>query len=450
MTPIPPFSLLLELYPAAEMAAVLAPEAAVRRWVEFEHALATAQAKAGKIGDGDADAICAVSAESIDRDALWSAARNVGYPVLPLVRQIAAQLPEGPDGRVHYGATTQDVMDTGQALMLRDACDLLLTQIDAVGARLAAHVELHVNTVMPGRTHGQQAVPTTLGAQLAPVLAELARSRTRLRAVREEVAVLSLFGAGGTSAALGADVAEIRRTMGDALGLSAIDIPWHSARDRVVAVAHACTLLVGSCARVARNVIDLSRTEIGELFEAAGTHRGASSTMPQKANPILAEGIVGMSAIVAPLSAALGRALEVPQERAAGEWQIEWHVMPQVLQLTSATLAAAAELLAGLRVDPDAMRANLAADGGLIMSEAAMISLASTLGRERAHDIVYAAALDVRSTGTTLTDAIRAGLNKAGVSEDIVIPDASDYLGDTRRACEAAVAGWVEDEEVSR
>lgn len=442
-----PFNLLLQLYPAPEMAALVTPESAVRGWVAFEHALANAQAKEGVITDADATAICSVGADAIDLDALWSAARNVGYPILPLVRQIAGHLPEGPDGRVHYGATTQDVMDTGQALLLRDACEVLHSQLDSVGDRLAAHVEAHAETVMPGRTHGQQAVPTTLGAHLAPTLAELARTRSRLTAARDDAAVLSLYGAGGTSAALGPRAAEVRRAMADGLGLRAVDVPWHTARDRVVVVAQVCMLLVGSCARLARNVIDLSRTEIGELHEAAGAHRGASSTMPQKANPILAEGIVGMSSVVAPLVAALGRTLEVPQERAAGEWQIEWHVVPQILQLSASTLTATGELLEGLRVAPEAMRANLAADGGLIMAEAAMISLADHLGRERAHDIVYAAAQDVRAQGVDLRAAVRARLDAEGLGEDVQIPHSADYLGQTRLACAAAVAGWSDREE---
>lgn len=444
-----PFNLLLQLYPAPEMAALVTPESVVGGWVAFEHALADAQAKEGVITDADAVAICSVGIDTIDLDALWSAARNVGYPILPLVRQIAAQLPEGPDGRVHYGATTQDVMDTGQALMLRDACDVLQARLDSVGDRLAAHVEAEADTVMPGRTHGQQAVPTTFGAHLAPTLAEITRTRARLAYAREDAAVLSLFGAGGTSAALGPRAAEVRRAMADRLGLRAVDVPWHTARDRVVAVAQVCVLLVGSCARLARNVIDLSRSEIGELHEAAGNHRGASSTMPQKANPILAEGIIGMSAVVGPFVAALGRALEVPQERAAGEWQIEWHVLPQVLQLTASTLTATDELLEGLRVDRDAMRANLSTDGGLIMAEAAMISLADQLGRERAHDVVYAAAQDVRAHGVDLRAAVRARLDAEGLGKDVQVPHPDDYLGQARLVCTAAVAGWSGREEVA-
>lgn len=164
--------------------------------------------------------------------------------------------------------------------------------------------------------------------------------------------------------------------------------------------------------------------------------------MPQKANPILAEGIIGMSAVVSPLVAALGRALEVPQERAAGEWQIEWHVFPQVLQLTASTLTATGELLEGLRVDSDAMRANLAADGGLIMAEAAMISLAGQLGRERAHDIAYAAAQEVRASGVDLREAVRARLDAEGLGEDVRVPDPTEYLGETRLVCETSVAAW--------
>lgn len=437
-----PFSLLTALYPDAEMAALVTSEAETRRWLRFEHALARAQAQVGVLSSSDAEAIGGVGVERLDLEALWASARNVGYPILPLVRQIAACLPEGPNGRVHYGATTQDVMDTGLALLLREACELLAVRLSEVGDTMAGLVQAHRDTVMAGRTHGQQAVPTTLGAQLAPVLAALTRNRTRLGTARDDAAVLSLYGAGGTSAALGPEAGRIRELMGTELGLGATPVPWHTARDSVVAVAQVCQLLVGACAGVARNVIDLSRTEIGELHEVAGAHRGASSTMPQKANPILAEGIIGMSATVGGLAAALGRALEVPQERAAGEWQIEWHVIPQVLQLTAATLSAAQELLGGLRVDAEAMQRNLGADGGLVMAEAAMITLAQSLGREHAHDLVYAAALDVRAGKGTLHDSVAAQLASAGHHGQITVPGPQDYLGDAGASCDTAVAAW--------
>lgn len=439
------FSLLSCLYPDAEMTALWAHDRMVRQWLRFEHALARAQAQVGVISPADSDAICGVDASSIDLDALWPAARNVGYPILPLVRQMAAQLPAGPDGRVHYGATTQDVMDTGLALTLRDSCDHLQRRVDEMGDALVALMTEHRDTVMPGRTHGQQAVPTTFGGQLASVVAELTRNRGRLRQARTDASTVSLFGAGGTSAGLGLRARDVRELMAADLGLATTVVPWHAARDSLVSVAQAAQLIAGVCARIARNVVDLSRTEVGELHEAAGAHRGASSTMPQKANPILAEGIIGMSAVVGPLVAALSRTLEVPQERAAGEWQIEWHVLPQVFQLTAGCVGATVQLLDGLRVDTEAMRRNLDHDGGLVMAEAAMIALAEPLGRELAHDLVYAAALDVRALGCTLEEAVHKRV--ADSSHDIgnvAIPKPEDYLGDVRLACDDARTAWLE------
>ena len=441
-----PFSLLLELYPAPKMSRVLGQDNLVRAWVAFEHALANSQAQAAILSGEDARSINAITAESIDHAALWDSAKNVGYPILPLVRQISAQLPDGPNGRVHYGATTQDVMDTGQSLQLRDACDVLTELVTSVGTHLASLVAAQSATVMPGRTHGQQAVPTTFGAHLAPLLGEIARSLPRLTEARNSAATLSLYGAGGTSAALGPKAHELRAHMAEELGLNADDVSWHTARDRVVVVAQVCMLLAGTCARLARNVIDLSRTEIGEVSEASGEHRGASSTMPQKANPISAEGIIGMSAMIGPLVASLSRIMEMPQERSAGEWQIEWHVIPQILQLTASTLVATDDLLSGLQINEEAMSDNLNADGGLIMSEAAMIALAGSLGRETAHDIVYQAALEVRSSDTDLTTAIENILREKGLSNHAAVPQASGYLGEAELMCKTAVSAWKNSE----
>ncbi|WP_172174510.1 lyase family protein [Brevibacterium sp. CT2-23B] len=439
-----PFSLLLELYPAPQMSQALSKDRLVEHWTAFEHALAGAQARLGIISPADAEQIRSISAESINQEDLWETSKNVGYPILSLVRQIAGQLPDGPDGRVHFGTTTQDVMDTAQALQLRDARDILAAQVSRIGDGLTRLVAKHSKTAMPGRTHGQQAVPTTFGAHLAPLLGELSRTRSRLHVCREAAATVSLYGAGGTSAALGSQVREIRSLMAEELGLHSDDVSWHTARDRVVEVAQVCMILAGTCARLARNVIDLSRSEIAEVFEAAGNHRGASSTMPQKANPILSEGIIGMSAIIGPLTASLGRTMEMPQERSAGEWQIEWHVIPQVLQLTSSTMAAAEELLDGIRIDDQAMAKNLTVDGGLIMAEASMIGLADELGREHAHDIVYAAAQAVRSTGTDLATAIGAQLEASGNAGRVTIPGPEDYLGEAAQMCESAIGAWAE------
>ncbi|MQA05930.1 MAG: 3-carboxy-cis,cis-muconate cycloisomerase [Streptosporangiales bacterium] len=439
------FELLSTVYGDAQMAQVFGERRTVEQWLTVEAALARAQAAVGVLDEDDARAIAdAARVDDIDLAALWSTAKTVGYPILGLVRQLAARLPDGPDGHVHYGATTQDIMDTALALQLGEAADLLTARVGALGDAVARLVDEHRATLMPGRTHGQQAVPTTFGAHLAPSLTELLRARRRLAAARHDAAVVSLYGAGGTSAALGPQAAEVRRTLAEILGLRAVDVSWHASRDGVVAFAQAATLVAGACARLARNVIDLSRTEIGEVREADGKHRGASSTMPQKANPILAEGIVGMSTVVGALCSSLQRSLEVPQERAAGEWHVEWFALPHLLTQTASALRCTTELVGGLHVDADAMRTNLDADNGLVMAEAYMIALAPALGRELAHDVVYAAARDVRANGQPLVDAVRRRLAADGAEATLdAAIEPADYVGDAVRMCATALDLWT-------
>ncbi|WP_037064409.1 class-II fumarase/aspartase family protein [Pseudonocardia acaciae] len=440
-----PFDLLGRLWGDDAMAAVWSERATIEAWLRVEAELARAQAATGVLAEADAEMVArAASVDGLDTEALWDGARNVGYPILPLVRAVAARLPDGPDGRVHYGATTQDIMDTGLALQGVRALDRLGELVRTLGDALERLMDAHRRTVMAGRTHGQQAVPTTFGATLAPLLDELARHAGRLRQVRAEIGTVSLFGAGGTSAAAGPTAAPVRRELARRLGLAGGDVPWHAARDSVAGFGALCASVAATCARLARNVIDLGRTEIGELAEADGEHRGASSTMPQKANPILAEAIVGMSASAGASVSALYRAMEVPQERAAGEWQIEWQVLPRLAWSAASCLAAAVELVAGLRVDEDAMRANLDADGGLVMSEAYMFGLAPELGRELAHDLVYAAARQVRRDGVELPEALRRQLTERGLDPAFAREPLSpaDYVGDAELICASARDRW--------
>lgn len=411
----------------------------VESWLQTEAALARAQANSGIISRDEAEAITSAAVlENIELDRLWSESRNVGYPILPLVRMIAAALPDGPNGRVHYGATTQDIMDTGLSLQLRAALDRFHELLDDLGDHLTRLVNEHRHTVMAARTHAQQAVPTTFGAKIAALLDEFRRHWERLLQARSRICVVSLFGAGGTSAAMGAAAADVRDAMARDLGLAEAVIPWHVARDGLAEFGHLCALLAGTCARFGREVIDLSRTEIGEVGEPAGHHRGASSTMPQKVNPIGSEGVVGMSAAAGALASSLYRAMEAGHERAAGEWQAEWFAIPQLATLGAGTLHAAGAVAAGLRVFPDVMRANLDADGGLIMAEAYMMRLAPRLGRERAHDVVYTAVQRVREDGRGLQDS----LGEHALSNQLLL-DADDYVGEPDLVCDAALSRWA-------
>lgn len=442
------FKLLPELFGDRGMADVFSADRTVLAWLEAEAALARAQAEAGVLTVSDAEAIAgACVLANIDVERLWREAVNVGYPILPLVRMIAAVLPDGANGRVHYGATTQDIMDSALSLQLGEALDRLTVLLGAFGDALARLVEEHSGTVIAARTHAQQAVPTTFGAKVAVLLSEVTRQRGRLVAVAREVRVVSLFGAGGTSAALGVQADTVRMGMARLLGLRTTEVPWHVARDRVSAFGLACAGVTATTARFAREVVDLSRTEVGEVREGAGHHRGASSTMPQKANPIACEAIIGMSGTAGAVSSALFRAMEAGHERAAGEWHIEWYVVPQLAELAAGALATAAQVAEDLQVFPQAMRDNLDAEGGLIMSEAYMMRLAPTLGREQAHDLVYKAAHQARAEGRTLAETLRglAGPEDMAILGELPIAPES-YLGDTEKICAAALAAWRKEE----
>jgi 3-carboxy-cis,cis-muconate cycloisomerase len=438
MPAAPPFSLLIHLAGDPVQQQIFSADAAIESWLAAERALALAQAEHGVLPRADAEAIArAAVRQNIDVEALWTSARGVGYPILGLVRAIASTLPSGPDGRVHFGATTQDIMDTGLALQLDRSLGALDDALRRLGDRLAERVAEHVTTVMAARTHGQQAVPTTFGATLSTLLAQFGRHRRRLAEARPRIAVISMFGAGGTSAAYGPRSAEVRATASRLLGLGGTDIPWHVDRDGVAEFGYLCVGITAACARFARNVIDLSRTEIGEVFEPYASHRGASSTMPQKVNPISSEAVVGFAGTAGALASALARIPEAGHERAAGEWQIEWNVLPQLAHLAGSALAESYPIVDGMRVDAARMRANLELDGGLVMAEAVMMDLAATLGRERAHDVLYETAERARRDGTTLDDALSPELRDAHPRRS---PD--DYLGEARRMCRVAIETW--------
>jgi 3-carboxy-cis,cis-muconate cycloisomerase len=437
------FRLLSTLYADPVMTGIWSADTMIASWLEVEAGLAEAQAAVGLIDADDAQAISAVCRPGlIDQEQLWKSARVVGYPILPLTRQIAASLPPGPAGRVHYGATTQDIMDTGLALQLGLTCGRLLDLAHVFGAALAALAGEHADTVMAARTHAQQAVPTTFGAKIGGFLAELTDEVADLRRAAEAVRVVSLFGAGGTNAAMGPQAPAVRRELARRLGLSDSDVSWHVSRHRVARFGSACATLAATCVRFAREVVDLSRTEIAEVREQDGHHRGASSTMPQKANPVLSESVVGFGVAATTAAGSLLRAMEAGHERSAGEWQIEWLMVPDVAEYTAAAVLLAGEAAGTLRVFPETMRANLRRDGGLLMSEALMMRLAPTLGQAGAHDLVYSAATEARRTGAELAEVVRRTLQADGVDGPDLELSVDQYVGEAPAMARAAVDRW--------
>jgi 3-carboxy-cis,cis-muconate cycloisomerase len=438
---------LVDVFGDAAVVELFSEQALVEAWLEVERALAAVQAELGIVPEEAATAIAAeATIEKVDLDRLREGTRLVGYPILPLLEQLRAGSSPQVGGYLHWGATTQDIMDTGLALTLARVLDRIEELVRALGNAVAAMADEHRATVMTGRTHAQPAVPITLGGKLAVWLGELERHLGRVRSVRGRAAVVQLFGAAGTAAALGPESREVRRRLAARLSLGAVDVPWHTARDSPAEFGFVLAAVAATCGKIGRETIELSRPEIGELREAGGHLRGASSTMPQKENPIDSEAIVGLSILAAQQVSALLTAMQAGHERSAGEWQSEWDALPIAAAAAAGALAGALRVVEGLQVDPERMRANLDADGGAIVSEHAMMELAPLVGRGPAHDLVYRACATARRDGLPLPEALRQELGpevreRLPPLEDLLDPTA--YLGETDAIVTTALEAWT-------
>jgi 3-carboxy-cis,cis-muconate cycloisomerase len=438
-----PFLPLVDVFGDEHTNELFSEAALVGSWLEVERALASAQAELGLIPAEAAQAIDkAATAERIDLDLLRRRTLIVGYPILPLLDQLKAGATPDVAAYLHWGATTQDIMDTGLALVLKRVLERIETLAGALGDAVAALAEEHRATVMPGRTHAQHAVPITFGGKLAVWLAELVRHLERLGTARERVAVVQLFGAAGTAAALGPASRKLRHRVAERLSLGDADVPRHTGRDSLAEVAFALASVAATCGKLAREVIELSRPEVGEVREASGDHRGASSTMPQKANPIESEVAVGLSILAAQQVPALLAAMQGGHERSAGEWQVEWDALPIVAAASAGALAAATRLIQGLVVFPERMRTNLDVEDGLIMAEAVMMSAARVIGRGPAHDAVYRACTAVRAEHLPFPEALRRELGDdvlASLPPLEALLEPANYLGETDAIVDSAL-----------
>jgi 3-carboxy-cis,cis-muconate cycloisomerase len=439
------FNLLDWLHQDDACAALLDFDATFSAWVAVELALAEGQFEMGLLDETVIKEIRRLREFRPDNPEKFRAvARNVGFPIHGLVQMLNDALPAGARGHLHLGATTQDIMDTAVALQVRAVGQLLQERLISYGDRLAELTSRHASTPMVGRTHAQHAVPTTFGLKCAVYLGEATRNLERLRSATNRAAQVSLFGAAGTSAAMGAAARELRTKVAARLGLAAVHLPWHVSRDRFAELAFCCSLLSASLARLAREVVDLSRTEIGEVNEVEGWHRGASSTMPQKRNSIMSEALLGMSLAAQGAAAAMARAMEAEHERAAGEWHLEWKELPETLRSTSSALVLADALLSGLVVNTSVMARNLSLDHGLVMAEAYMLELARIMGREAAHDIVYRASRVAREQDIPLPDALTRISPSVSSSFATWPLEAAGYLGDAEQASNEAVVAWID------
>jgi 3-carboxy-cis,cis-muconate cycloisomerase len=391
-----------DVFGAPAMRAIFSDEAVVARYVEVEVALAAAEARVGVIPKEAADAIRqGARPHDIDLAKLKAETDLVGYPIVGLVHQLAKQC--GDAGRyVHWGATTQDIMDTATVLQVREALALVEADLAAIAAAVGALAEKHRTTVMAGRTHLQHALPVTFGYKAAVWLGMVQRHRQRLAELKPRVLVGQFAGAAGTLASLGDKGLAVHDALMDELRLGRPCAPWHAARDSFAETVAFLGLVTGSLAKIATDVMLLMQTEVAEAFEPFVQGRGSSSTMPQKRNPISCEIIVAAARIVRGDVALMLDAMVADHERATGPWQLEWVAIPEAFIAAGGALRQARFMLEGLIVDAGRMRRNLDLTGGLIVAEAVMMALARHTGRQAAHDLVYGACRAALDGGSTL------------------------------------------------
>lgn len=435
------------LFSTPEMVAAFSGASQLRRMLAFEAALARAEASAGVIPAQAADAISAACrVENFDVAALYQEAVSAGTPAIPLVRRLTALVPGDGQRFVHWGATSQDVIDTALVLQMRDGLALMETGLLALGAACASLVEVHRHTPMAGRTLLQQALPITFGLKAARWLAVATRQVTALRALHARVLVVQLGGAAGTLASLGDQGVRVAELLGRELGLGIPELPWHTERDRVAEVACALGILAGSMGKIATDVALLAQTEVGEVSEGAVPGKGGSSTLPQKRNPVDAVEAIAAARLTIGLVPVVLGAMVQEHERAIGGWQAEWSAIPDLFRFAAGAVERVRGAVAGLEVHPDRMRANLDQTGGLIMAEALSIALARRLGREHAHDHIQTMARRAAAAGTDLRQAalederVRSALSVDAIDEAL---DPSRYLGSADTFIDRALASFA-------
>ena len=432
------------MFSTSAMVEVFSDEARINAWLASEVALAKAEAHLGVIPSQAAENIVKVARiENLDLQAMKAEFDKVGFPIMPLVHQLAKACDSDSARWVHWGSTTQDIIDTGLVLQMREGIALLENELEAIIAALARLAKVHRNTVMAGRTFQQQAAPITFGYKAAVWLDELLRHKERLGELKKRVLVGQCAGAVGTLVALGQDGMAVQKAMMDELGLGSPSITWHTARDSWAEMVNWLVLVTSTLGKVATEVATLMRTEVNEVREPYQTGRGASSTLPQKRNPISCPRIIAIAHRMREFSGSQFSAMIQEHERAVGAMPIEWMVIPEAFILASGSFAQSLEILRDLDVDVAQMRANLDMGGGLLMAEAVMMGIAPLIGRNQAHDLVFAAAGRANDAGKTLRDEIvadQAIMTHISLEQLDRLLDPANYTGSAGAMVDAVLA----------
>jgi 3-carboxy-cis,cis-muconate cycloisomerase len=383
----------------------------IQRVLQAEVALARAETKVGIIPHQAAEAIAQSAATlQVDKARLLVETERDGVPITELVKQLRAHvvlMDEEAAQYVHWGATTQDILDTALILQIREALKVVAGNLQSLISNLSSLANAHRHTLMAGRTHSQQALPITFGFKVAGWLAPLLRHRERLAQLQPRLLVAQLGGAVGTLAAVGEMGLQVQQAFGNELDLSLPSMPWHTQRDGLAEVANWLSLVSGSLAKMAQDIILMAQSEVGELSESNDATRGGSSTMPQKSNPIVSERIVAAARANAALLTNMHQSLIQEHERSTHGWQMEWLTLPQMFSLTASALKNANFLAANLVVNVERMAQNVVASNGLMLAERLSLALTPALGREKAKQVLREACESAIRENRNVVDVAR-------------------------------------------
>jgi 3-carboxy-cis,cis-muconate cycloisomerase len=436
------------LFSTAEMCALFSSSAHVQAMLAFEAALAHAEAQAGIIPQKAAALIAAsCKVELFDVAALYGEAALAGTPAIPLVRMLTEQVAGDAQKFVHWGATSQDTIDSALMLQMRDGLSLLAGGLLGICEVCAALAERYRETPMVGRTLLQQALPITFGLKAARWLAATTRQVRALRERQKLSLAVQLGGAAGTLASLGNDGPRVVELLASKLGLPAPELPWHTERERVAEIATTLGSMAGTMAKIADDVVLLAQSEIGEASEGSAPGKGGSSAMPQKRNPV--DAVAGRAAarLAIGIVPVILSAMEQEHERAAGGWQTEWAALPALFRYTAGAVERVRGALTCLQVNTTRMQANLALSGGLALAESLTMALAAHIGRPEAYRVVQQLSRHVVETGGELQQMALEDSQVSAVLKPEEIARALDpaaYLGSTSIFIDRALASYRE------
>ena len=432
-------------FASTAVASVFSDRNRVQKWFDIEAALALAQGELGIIPEAAAEEIARkADAGLVDLDAIGREIASTAHPLVPAIRALADLCEDDAGEYVHYGATTQDIMDTGMILLVREAWPLLLADLDAIRERLAADARTHRDTLMVGRTHGQHALPVTFGYKLTVWVDEIDRHLDRFAEADSRIFVGNITGAVGTLASFGPHGHEMQRRALDRLGLGTPRTCWHSARDRVAEIAWLLVQGSGTLGKIANEIYNLQRSEIDEVREPFHLGKVGSSTMPHKRNPASAELAVALWRLVRGLIVPLTDALFQEHERDASALRVELAAIPELVVYCGALFARMRTVVENLEPVADRMQSNADLLGGLLLSERVMLALGAKVGKQTAHEIVYEVAMAAHESGIGFREQLAMDPRVAGhlAREEVeALLDPVQYLG---------LAGKIVDEVAGR